>query len=128
MFNQQLILDKHKISDMVMKKLSIALFALSLASCSNVSDLKKTAPVFSIVTSKSVNKYSTCVLNEWNKHTYLQPVSTQPFNEGNSFQFNDPYRGPVFILDVVPVSNGSKVTLFKSRDIDFYELEARNCI
>lgn len=110
-----------------MKKMVVLLIVTVLAGCSTVSDLRGTTPSIAGVSKKSVSAYSTCVLNEWNKQTYLQPLITQPYNNGYSYQFNDPFRGALIILDVTEDGSGSKFNFYRAREIEIYEKPVSLC-
>ncbi len=104
-----------------MKIMFVSMAVLALVGCTTVNDLRNTKPVITGHSSKSVQVFTECILNKWNDHTYLQPVLEQSLPEGNSFQFNDPWRGPVFIFDVRKSNDGSDFKLYRSREISFYE-------
>jgi hypothetical protein len=100
---------------------------LALAGCATVSDLRQTKPVVSGYSSKKVSVFTACILDKWSSHSYLQPVIAHPFGNGNSLQFNDFWRGTVFVLDITVSDNGSKFMLFRSKTISFYEDEVISC-
>ncbi|WP_024529181.1 hypothetical protein [Serratia fonticola] len=110
-----------------MKRIMIVAALVALSGCGTVNDLKQNTPAISGSTDKTVQEYTACVLSEWNKHTYLQPVLTQPLSNGNALIFDEPFRGPVFILDVEKVGDGSEFKLYKSRDISYYEKPITSC-
>ncbi|WP_261232476.1 hypothetical protein [Serratia entomophila] len=109
-----------------MKKV-LLMAVLLISGCNTVSSLKGSAPVAMGISKKSEQMFVYCVTTEWNKHSYLQPMVTQPLPDGHSLQFNDPWRGPVFILDVVSNSEGSSYRLYRSKEIDFYERAITQC-
>ncbi|HID8399795.1 TPA: hypothetical protein ACXIJH_000012 [Serratia marcescens] len=109
-----------------MKK-ALLITALFISGCNTVGSLKDTTPAMSGYSDKSESTFVSCVINEWNKYSYLQPMVTQPLPDGHSLQFNDPWRGPVFILDVLNNGGGSSYKLYKSKDIDFYEQAITQC-
>jgi len=109
-----------------MKK-ALLIAALLISGCNTVSSLKGSTPVSMGSSKKSEQVFVYCVITEWNKHSYLQPMITQPLPDGHSLQFNDPWRGPVFILDVVSNSEGSNYRLYRSKEIDFYERAITQC-
>ncbi|MGQ6048052.1 hypothetical protein ACUNHQ_01220 [Serratia sp. IR-2025] len=109
-----------------MKKI-LLIMALFISGCNTVRSLKESTPIASGSSKKSEQAFVYCVIAEWNKHSYLQPMITQPLPDGHSLQFNDPWRGPVFILDVVSNSEGSSYRLYRSKEIDFYEQAITQC-
>ncbi|WP_262017312.1 hypothetical protein [Serratia liquefaciens] len=109
-----------------MKKV-LLITALFISGCSTVGSLRERSPTLDGSSKKSEQEFVYCVINEWNKHSYLQPMVTQPLPDGHSLQFNDPWRGPVFILDVVKNGDGSNYRLYRSKNIDFYERAITQC-
>lgn len=113
-----------------MKKLAVVLIALSLAGCSaTVDELRKNRPAAEGDTDKSVQAFSACVLDEWDKYSYLQPVITRPLVNGYSMRFDETFHGPVFLLDVTEkaTEDGAHYKLYRSYTIDFYEYALLKC-
>lgn len=104
-----------------MKNMLLAVAVLALAGCATETDLRQTVPVMSGHSAKAVPVYAECVLDKWNNHTYLQPVVSKTTPDGISMQFVDSWAGPVFLLEVAKANGGSDFTLYRTKQISYYE-------